>query len=52
MGIVKKFGLKASVEEVVHDLQTHMLPGVISVPAMVSAIAMLQVDGKFAYTVG
>jgi hypothetical protein len=52
MGIIKKFGLKAEVEEVVHDMQAHMLTGVISVPAMVSAIAMLQVDGKFAYTVG
>ena len=51
-GIIKKFGLKADVDEVVKDMQSHMLPGVISVPAMVSAIAMLQVDGKFAYTIG
>ena len=50
--IIQKLGLKVEVEEVVKDLQTHMLPGVISVPAMVSAIALLQVDGKFAYTVG
>lgn len=50
--IIKKFALKVEVEEVVKDLQAHMLPGVISVPAMVSAIAILQVDGKFAYTVG
>ena len=52
MGIIKKFNLKADVDEVVKDMQSHMLPGVISVPAMVSAIAMLQVEGKFAYTVG
>ena len=51
-GIIKKFGLKVEVDEMVHDLQSHMLPGVISVPAMVAAIAMLQVDGHFAYTVG
>jgi hypothetical protein len=50
--IIKKFALKAELDDVVRDLQAHMLPGVISVPAMVSAIAMLQVDGKFAYTVG
>jgi len=51
-GIIKKFGLKVEVDEVVKDLQSHMLPGVISVPAMVSAIAMLQCEGKFAYTIG
>ena len=50
--IIKKLGLKVEVEEVVKDLQSHMLPGVISVPAMVSAIAMLQCEGKFAYTTG
>ena len=50
--IIKKFGLKLDVDEMVKDMQAHMLPGVISVPAMVSAIAMLQVEGKFAYTVG
>jgi hypothetical protein len=50
--IIKKLGLKVEVDEVVKDLQSHMLPGVISVPAMVSAIAMLQCEGKFAYTTG
>jgi hypothetical protein len=51
-GIIKKLGLKVETDEVAHDLQSHMLPGVISVPAMVAAIAMLQVEGHFAYTVG
>ena len=51
-GIIKKLGLKVEVDEVVKDLQLHMLPGVISVPAMVSAIAMLQCEAKFAYTIG
>ncbi len=50
--IIKKLGLKVDVEEVVNDLQSHMLPGVISVPAMVSALAMLQCEGKYAYTTG
>jgi hypothetical protein len=51
-GIVKRLALTVGVEEVVKDLQAHMLPGVISVPAMVAAIAILQVDGHYAYTVG
>jgi hypothetical protein len=29
-----------------------MLPGSISVPAMVAAVAVLQCDGKYAYTMG
>jgi hypothetical protein len=33
----------------VADLQSHTLPGVISVPAMVAAIAMLQNEGRYAY---
>ncbi len=51
-GIVKHCELKVTPEEVVHDLQSHMLPGVISVPAMVAAIAMLQMDGHFTYIAG
>jgi len=51
-GIVKKFALTTPVEDIVKDLQAHMLPGCISVPAMVSAIAMLQMDGNYAYTMG
>jgi hypothetical protein len=50
--IIKKFSLTVPLEEMVHDLQAHMLPGVISVPAMVAAIAMLQSEGRFAYTMG
>jgi len=51
-GIVKKFALTTPVEDIVKDLQAHMLPGCISVPAMVSAIAMLQCEGHYAYTTG
>ncbi len=47
--IIKRNGLTASVEEVVEDLQSHSLPGVIYVPAMVAAIHMLQAEGKYSY---
>ena len=50
--LIKHYSLTTDPEEIVKDLQSHMWPGVISVPAMVSAIAMLQMDGKFAYTAG
>ena len=52
IGIIKKFALTATTEEVVKDLQSHMIPGCISVPAMVAAIAMLQMDGQFTYIAG
>ncbi len=51
-GIVKKQALTATVDDVVKDLQAHMLPGTISVPAMVAAIAVLQGDGGFSYIAG
>jgi intracellular sulfur oxidation DsrE/DsrF family protein len=41
--------LKATPEEIVLDLQTHILPGVLIVPAMVAAISILQSDGHFTY---
>ena len=36
-------------EEVVQDLQSHTLPGVLIVPSMVAAIALLQSEGHFTY---
>jgi len=36
-------------EETVKEIQAHLLPGVIVVPSMVSAIAMLQTRGRFSY---
>ena len=48
---IKRNSLTASVEEVVQDLQTHSLPGVIFVPAMVAAISILQSEGKYSYIV-
>jgi intracellular sulfur oxidation DsrE/DsrF family protein len=47
--LVSQYSLKASPEEIVRDLQAHILPGVLIVPAMVAAIAMLQIDGRFTY---
>jgi hypothetical protein len=49
--LVKLYGLKDSVEDVVADLQSHTLPGVILVPAMVAAISMLQSEGHYSYIV-
>jgi len=46
---VERLNLKVSQEAVAQDLLAHMLPGVISVPSMVSAISMLEIHGHFAY---
>jgi hypothetical protein len=51
MRIIKQNSLTASVEDVVQDLQSHMLPGVMLVPAMVAAIHMLQTQGHYSYIV-
>ena len=47
--LVRQYSLKTSPEEIVRDLQAHILPGVLIVPAMVAAIAILQSDGRFTY---
>jgi intracellular sulfur oxidation DsrE/DsrF family protein len=47
--MVKKFSLSAPAEEIVKDLQAHVLPGVLIVPAMVATVALLQSEGKFSY---
>jgi hypothetical protein len=49
--LVQANGLKATIEDVVADLQSHMLPGVMLVPAMVAAIHMLQSEGHYSYIV-
>ncbi len=41
--------LKTEPEEIVHDLQANTVPGVLIVPAMVSAISLLQSEGHFTY---
>jgi intracellular sulfur oxidation DsrE/DsrF family protein len=47
--MIKKFSLKAVAEEIVKDLQAHVLPGVLIVPAMVATVALLQSEGRFTY---
>jgi hypothetical protein len=51
MALIAKNGLKDPVEDIVLDLQSHTLPGVIAVPAMVAAISMLQTEGRYSYIV-
>jgi hypothetical protein len=48
-GMMKKSKSDQSREETVKEIQEHLLPGVIVVPSMVSAIAMLQTRGRFSY---
>ena len=47
--MVTQASLKADPEEIVHDLQANTVPGVLIVPAMVSAISLLQSEGHFTY---
>jgi hypothetical protein len=46
---VERLKLPVSQETVARDLLAHTIPGVISVPSMVSAISMLENHGHFAY---
>ncbi|MFP5276732.1 MAG: hypothetical protein ACLGPM_06435 [Acidobacteriota bacterium] len=46
---VKKQKLQQSPEEVLQEFTAHLLPGVLIVPSMVSAIPMLQSKGNFTY---
>lgn len=48
-GLIKQFNLTGPPEEVVKDIQAHLLPGVILVPALASALALLQGDGHYSY---
>jgi intracellular sulfur oxidation DsrE/DsrF family protein len=47
--MIKKFSLTAPAEEIVKDLQAHVLSGVLIVPAMVATVALLQSEGHFTY---
>jgi hypothetical protein len=47
--LTKKFGLKASIEDTVKDLQAHALPGVLIVPGMTATISLLQSEGRYTY---
>ena len=48
-GLIKQFSLTEQPEEIVKDIQAHILPGVILVPALASALALLQGDGHYSY---
>lgn len=50
--IVKRNQLTVSSEDVVQDMMAHTVPGALVVAAMVAAIALLQCEGKYAYTKG
>lgn len=48
-GLMEKWKLKQTREEVVHELQGNLLPGVMVMPSMVAAIDVLQNKGRFTY---
>ncbi len=47
--LVAQYSLKTPAEEIVQELQSHTLPGVLVVPAMVASISLLQSEGHFTY---
>ena len=47
--LIKLLSLTQQPEEIVKDLLAHLHPGILVVPAMVSAIALLQGEGHFTY---
>lgn len=47
--LVKQNNLSEQPEDVAKDIQTHLLPGVLIVPALSAALALLQCDGHYAY---
>ena len=47
--IVARLKLSATPEDVVKDMMTHALPGVLIVPSMVASLALLQNRGHYAY---
>ena len=47
--LIKMNNLSAQPEEIVKDIQAHILPGVLLVPALAAALALLQCDGHYGY---
>jgi hypothetical protein len=47
--LIKMNNLTVDPEEVVKDMQAHVHPGVILVPALAAALALLQSDGHYSY---
>jgi intracellular sulfur oxidation DsrE/DsrF family protein len=47
--LIRRDKLPQSPEHIVRDMLAHTVPGVLVVAAMVAAIALLQVEGHYAY---
>ncbi len=47
--LVSHYSLQTPAEEIVRDLQSHTVPGVLIVPSMVASVAVLQSQGRFTY---
>jgi len=47
--IIKQLNLPAQPEDVAKDMQAHVHPGVILVPALAAALAVLQSEGHYSY---
>jgi hypothetical protein len=47
--LIKQNNLSAEPEEVVKDMQAHALPGVLIVPSLAGALAILQCEGHYSY---
>ena len=51
--VARRLKLATPPEEIAQDLLAHTIPGTLVVAAMVTAVAVLQTDGRFSYiTVG
>ncbi len=48
-GLVKKWSLPQAPEDVVKDIMAHAYPGVLIVPSLVAALAVLQTEGHYSY---
>ena len=47
--LIAQNGLSTSLDEVVNDMLSHTLPGVLITPALAGALAVLQGDGRYSY---
>ena len=47
--LIKHYNLSEAPETIVRDLLAHTVPGVLVVASMVSAIALLQIEGRYSY---
>jgi hypothetical protein len=47
--LIAQYSLKTPSEEIVKELQSHTVPGILIVPAMVAAVSLLQSQGRFTY---